>query len=166
MSRIRSKGNSSTEGAFTKLLRELQIKGWRRHSQLPGKPDFVFRKERLTIFIHGCFWHGCPRCYRMPEQNRPYWHEKIGKNRARDRRVARLLRKQGYAVLTFWECQLTRGRAAVAVTRLLMAIDSARSKLSSDADRTAREHTRRALFPKLTNSNVHCDPKFVATTNH
>ena len=55
-----SKGNRSTEGRFTEILRRKKLKGWRRGLLLYGKPDFVFIKARIAVFIDGCFWHGCP----------------------------------------------------------------------------------------------------------
>jgi len=59
MASIRSRGNASTEQAFTRLLRREGISGWRRHASLPGKPDFVFRKDRLAIFVDG--WGSIPK---------------------------------------------------------------------------------------------------------
>jgi len=53
MAAIRSKGNKDTELAFLKLLRAGGIKGWRRHAVLPGRPDFVFRRQRVAIFVDG-----------------------------------------------------------------------------------------------------------------
>jgi len=53
MSRIRGKGNKSTEIKLLKLFRKHGIKGWRRHQPLTGKPDFVFSKEGLAIFVNG-----------------------------------------------------------------------------------------------------------------
>ena len=103
MASIRSKGNATTERAFVRVLRKARICGWRRHVGLPGKPDFVFRQNRIAVFVDGCFWHGCPRCYRLPEDNRPYWREKVRSNRLRDRRNARRLRTKGWKVLRFWE---------------------------------------------------------------
>ena len=55
MQAIRAKGNKSTELKMVKLFRENKITGWRRHLPLPGKPDFTFRKEKLTLFVDGCF---------------------------------------------------------------------------------------------------------------
>jgi DNA mismatch endonuclease (patch repair protein) len=106
MTSIRSKGNATTEGAFLRLLRNAKISGWRRHLNLPGKPDFVFHSRRLAVFIDGCFWHGCPRCYRMPEDNRPYWKAKVLSNRRRDRRRTRELRLLNWRVLRIWEHSL------------------------------------------------------------
>src|SRR6266513_1852866 len=123
MASIRSKGNATTERAFLRLLREARICGWRRHLNLPGKPDFVFRSRHLAVFIDGCFWHGCPRCYRMPEDNRPYWRKKVLTNRIRDKRNARNLRIMGWKVLRFWEHSLRaeKGRTN-ALSKLLKAM--------------------------------------------
>ena len=60
MSRIRGRGNKDTEIALAKLLRANDISGWRRNQALIGKPDFIFRRERVAVFVDGCFWHGCP----------------------------------------------------------------------------------------------------------
>jgi DNA mismatch endonuclease, patch repair protein len=106
MASIRSTGNKTTEVRFRELLRDAQISGWRRHLKLPGKPDFVFRKERVAIFIDGCFWHGCPRCYKMPGDNRRYWRTKVNANRCRDRKNAALLRSLGWRVMRVWEHSL------------------------------------------------------------
>src|SRR5437016_438786 len=67
MSRIRSHGNAATELRFITLLKGAGIIGWRRQHRLHGKPDFVFLKFRLAVFVDGCFWHGCPRCYGEPK---------------------------------------------------------------------------------------------------
>ena len=64
MSRIRGKGNKSTEIKLLKLFKENVIKGWRRHIPLIGRPDFIFRNERLAVYVDGCFWHKCPKCYK------------------------------------------------------------------------------------------------------
>lgn len=103
MSRIRSTGNETTEGALAAAFRAARIKGWRRHTSLPGRPDFAFPRSRVAVFVHGCFWHGCPRCYRKPQTNRSYWSAKVARNRARDRIVRRLLRSLGWRIVTAWE---------------------------------------------------------------
>ena len=108
MSRIRGKGNWSTEIKLLKLFREHGIKGWRRHQPITGKPDFVFRKERLAVFVDGCFWHGCPTCYIKPKQNAEFWEKKIGGNIRRDRKVSRQLRAEGWSVCRVWECKLKK----------------------------------------------------------
>lgn len=106
MARIRSQGNKATELRLISIFHEAHITGWRRKQPLLGKPDFVFRKQRLAVFVDGCFWHGCSKCYRRPASNQTYWDEKIQRNQKRDRQVTRELRKAGWQVLRIWEHQL------------------------------------------------------------
>lgn len=122
MSRIRSQGNKDTELRLISIFREARITGWRRKQPLFGKPDFVFRKQRLAVFVDGCFWHGCPRCYRRPASNQTYWDEKVQRNQKRDLQVTRELRRAGWHVLRIWEHQLSekeRGRLIKRVSRAL-----------------------------------------------
>jgi DNA mismatch endonuclease (patch repair protein) len=106
MSRIRGRGNKDTELALVALFRRHRIRGWRRHTAVFGKPDFVFLECRVTVFVDGCFWHGCPRCYRRPDSNQKYWDKKFRRNRQRDRFVSRELRKRGWRVFRIWAHQL------------------------------------------------------------
>ncbi len=113
MAQVRSRGNLSTEEALAKAFRRLGIAGWRRH--LPVKignrsvrPDFVFRQARLVVFVHGCFWHGCPRHGTTPSTRRSFWVPKLTANKARDRHVERALRRQGWTVVRIWEHSLRR----------------------------------------------------------
>jgi DNA mismatch endonuclease, patch repair protein len=108
MSRIRGHGNKDTELALMKLFRRHHITGWRRNQKVFGKPDFLFRRNRLAIFVDGCFWHGCPGCYRRPKSNRKFWDTKIARNRERDREVSCELRNLGWRVLRIWEHVLAR----------------------------------------------------------
>ncbi|HYE30803.1 MAG TPA: very short patch repair endonuclease [Methylomirabilota bacterium] len=108
MSRIRSNGNRSTELKLLKLLRGSGITGWRRNSKLFGRPDFVFPKERVAIFVDGCFWHGCKRCYRRPGTSQTYWDAKVERNRARDLAVVKALRGKEWKVLRVWEHELKK----------------------------------------------------------
>lgn len=123
MASIRSKGNRTTEARFVELLRAAHVSGWRRHQNLPGRPDFTFQEKRLAVFVDGCFWHGCPRCYRLPEDNRPYWRQKVLTNRCRDQRNARQLRLKGWKILRVWEHALEdnkrRGRTLQALRKAL-----------------------------------------------
>jgi len=82
---------------------------------LPGKPDLVFVSRRKVIFVHGCFWHGHRGCVQAerPSSNTDYWHRKLDRNIARDRRNAAALRRGGWCVLVVWECQ-TRDKEALA----------------------------------------------------
>lgn len=113
MAAIRSTGNKDTELRFLAMMRRNGITGWRRHAKLPGRPDFLFRQARVAVFIDGCFWHGCARCYRAPNSNAHYWGPKIERNRARDKKTTRVLREAGWRVLRFWECSLQRESAVV-----------------------------------------------------
>lgn len=107
MARVRSTGNRTTERRLGSLLRRARLAGWRRHKSLPGRPDFAWANAKVAVFVDGCFWHGhdCGRNVR-PETNARAWRKKINGNKARDRRVSRLLRKQGWSVIRIWECQL------------------------------------------------------------
>lgn len=103
MSAVRSSGNKSTEERLISIMRLHNITGWRRGYPLHGKPDFVFPKSRLVVFVDGCFWHGCPRCYVEPISNAEYWSGKIRRNVLRDKRNVRLLRAKGWSVMRIWE---------------------------------------------------------------
>ena len=103
MAQVKSSGAKSTEERFRSMLRDHRITGWRRNYPLHGKPDFVFPKQRVVVFVDGCFWHGHPEKCRMPETNREYWEKKIGRNITRDRKVTRALREKGWKVLRIWE---------------------------------------------------------------
>lgn len=106
MAAIHSTGNRDTEVRLASILRAHRITGWRRHQPLPGKPDFVFHRQRLAVFVDGCFWHGCPRHGRKPLSNRGYWLRKLRRNQRRDDDVSRTLRKAGWAVVRVWEHEL------------------------------------------------------------
>ena len=122
MSRIRSRGNKDTELALAILFRAHKIKGWRRHQNIFGKPDFAFRRERLAIFVDGCFWHGCPKHCKLPSGNRMFWEKKLSTNRERDRRVNRELRKLGWRVIRIWEHDLARrGDRCIGKIKLALA---------------------------------------------
>lgn len=120
MALVRSSGNKQTELRLIEIFREFGIKGWRRNEKLPGKPDFVFRRQRLVVFIDGCFWHGCPKCYRRPQSNKEYWDAKVASNRRRDRSVVRQLKESGWKVVRLWQHQLGhKPRVAGLVNRAL-----------------------------------------------
>jgi DNA mismatch endonuclease, patch repair protein len=109
MSRVRSRGNETTEARLALFLRKSGIHGWRRHHPALGLPDFAWPTRRLAVFVDGCFWHGhtCGKNV-SPKTNAAEWREKICRNQARDRRVARILRRQRWRVVRIWECQLAQ----------------------------------------------------------
>ena len=106
MSQVRGQGNIQTEEYVAKIIRSARITGWRRHLQIPGRPDFAFKKQKVAVFVDSCFWHGCPRCFRLPKQNRAFWKAKIEGNRRRDRSVNGRLRRLGWKVIRIRECGL------------------------------------------------------------
>jgi DNA mismatch endonuclease (patch repair protein) len=82
-------------------------------TDLPGRPDIVFREKRIAVFIDGSFWHG----WRFPlwqGKLTPKWAEKIAANRSRDQRNFRSLRRLGWKVMRIWEHQIERDAAACA----------------------------------------------------
>lgn len=125
MRAIRSSGNRTTEIRLTSLLRQDRLRGWKLHpSNVLGKPDLLIPKARVAVFVDGCFWHACPRCGHIPKTNRTYWRVKIARNRARDARNTRMLRKSGFHVIRLWECDLRRRpKACLARIRRAIQID-------------------------------------------
>lgn len=100
-----------------KVRRAVHRAGFRyrlHRADLPGKPDLIFPRFRLAVFVHGCFWHwhGCKRS-RMPEANNAYWTRKIARNVERDKRNLAALGEQGWESRVIWECELNAGIAGL-----------------------------------------------------
>jgi DNA mismatch endonuclease, patch repair protein len=121
MSRIRGRGNKDTELAMAKLFRRHDITGWRRNQPLFGKPDFVFSKSKITVFVDGCFWHSCPRHATKPKNNRAFWQRKLSANKKRDQLVNLTLRRAGWSVVRIWECALKKS-PQLCVQKILRAL--------------------------------------------
>jgi DNA mismatch endonuclease, patch repair protein len=180
MSRIRSRGNKDTELALVRVFRAHGITGWRRHIQIriaergtrndrgvraagssfrvpPSalsifsvRPDFVFPRLKLAVFVDGCFWHGCPQHGTRPKGNAAFWRRKFAANIARDRLVTRTLRRAGWRVLRIWEHTLrwaTRKRggrnAERGMGRLVGRLQNALASSRRPAPRTARRTSQR-----------------------
>ncbi|HEX3799669.1 MAG TPA: very short patch repair endonuclease [Verrucomicrobiae bacterium] len=122
MSCIRGRGNKETEIALARLLRQNRIHGWRRHFCIFGRPDFAFPKQKLAMFVDGCFWHACPKHFNMPVNNRAFWKKKLTANKLRDKLVARTLRSQGWRVLRIWEHDLVRKKISRLPPRILRSL--------------------------------------------
>jgi DNA mismatch endonuclease, patch repair protein len=120
MSRIRSNGNYTTELRFLRLMRLYKIAGWRRRSKLPGRPDFVFTKRKVAVFIDGDFWHGNPKKFRVPKSNSDYWQQKILGNQKRDGEINKELKRLGWRVIRFWESSLSDEEAIIGQLNLLL----------------------------------------------
>jgi len=107
MAAIRSKNNRSTELRLRMALVRAGIDGWEANvSELPGKPDIFFREHQIAVFVDGCFWHGCPKCGHYPKTRSNFWKTKILRNKERDKKNSRQLRKKGIKVINIWEHSL------------------------------------------------------------
>lgn len=111
----RSYNMSRIKGKDTKpelLVRKyLHAQGYRyklHDKTLPGKPDLVLPKHKTVIFIHGCFWHGHNNCkyFTIPKTRTEWWTEKINKNKANDEKAIKELKRNGWKIITVWECKL------------------------------------------------------------
>ena len=125
-SKIMAAVKSADTGPEMLIRRALHRLGYRyglHRNDLPGKPDLVFRSRRKVVFVHGCFWHGhnCKKG-RLPKTRIEFWTEKISKNRARDRRSVRELRKYGWSSITIWQCQ-TRSQQKI-VDKIVRFLES------------------------------------------
>ena len=103
-------------------LRVESEKGTLKSVAFKVRPDFVFRELRVAVFVDGCFWHGCPKCYIRPGQNRKFWDAKHAGNKERDRKVNRALKAAGWRVLRIWEHEMGRKGRAGLVRKLERAL--------------------------------------------
>ncbi len=80
-----------------------------------GKPDFIFPKQKIALFVDGCFWHGCPlpKHSNLPKNNQEFWTKKLQQNKDRDKFVTRELRKMGWVVVRVWEHELKKPEKVV-----------------------------------------------------
>ena len=116
MSRIRGK-NTKPEKFIRSSLHNLGFR-FRLHAKnLPGKPDLVLPKYRTVIFVHGCFWHGhdC-HLFKWPSTRKEFWRKKITRNQEKDLETLSSLKKEGWRVLTVWECAV-KGRTRIPIKK-------------------------------------------------
>ena len=125
MGRVQQK-DTAAETAVGAVLRGLGAAYRKNVRALPGSPDFANRKRRWAVFVNGCFWHGHTGCYRAtaPKGNNAFWVAKFARNRARDAKAVRALRKAGFRVAIVWECQ-----AEAAGRKLLKVLEPRRIDL-------------------------------------
>ena len=98
---------------------------YRLHSKrIPGRPDIAFGLAKLAVFVDGCFWHGCPRCYTPPGTNASFWRAKLRANRKRRVQVRKALRAIGWIHREVWECEIEQDPTRVA--KRLQSVVSAR----------------------------------------
>jgi DNA mismatch endonuclease (patch repair protein) len=120
------KANKGADTAPELRLRSaLHALGWRyrvnfrlKFSEAAVRPDIVFTRRRVAVFIDGCFWHGCPVHMSWPKRNAAFWKQKIEANRARDEMQDRLLREAGWTVVRLWEHQLDEDALELVVSAL------------------------------------------------
>lgn len=106
MSRIRSKWTVQ-EVKIHNYLKGNKIKH-KMHPRLTGRPDILLTDTNVVVFLHGCFWHKCPKCYKEPKSRKDYWLPKIDNNLKRDKKYARILKLEGYKVLKLWEHEVKK----------------------------------------------------------
>ncbi len=116
MSQIKSKWTTP------ELIIHNKLKGYKiahkMHPKIKGNPDIILLKSKTAIFIDGCFWHKCPKCFIEPATNKEFWSNKINKNRIRDFKNNQILRKNGWAVMHIWEHQIKNG---IKITDILIS---------------------------------------------
>ena len=120
MSRIRSQ-NTKPELLVRKFLHANGFRYSLNNKKLPGKPDIVLTKYKTIIFIHGCFWHGHKSCkyFVVPKTRTKWWTDKINRNKANDEKAVRALKKDGWKIITLWECKLKPAKAEKTLSLLV-----------------------------------------------
>ena len=112
MSSIRGK-NTKPEIKIRKLVWAAG-KRYRIHDKtIYGTPDLSNKKKKLAVFIDGCFWHGCNRCYKEPASNIEYWRNKIISNKKRRIKVRKKLKTENWHLLEFWEHEVNSNPEAI-----------------------------------------------------
>ena len=111
-----------------RLFRKNKVAGWRRNYDLQGKPDFVFPKDKVIVFVDGCFWHGHTCLKPRDSLKKGFWKEKIERNKERDKLVCKSLRKEGWKVVRVWECEIEKGRYRRKLTLIKNYLEIPRSK--------------------------------------
>lgn len=104
MSNIKSKWTSQ-ERKLHNYLKGKKIKH-KMHPKIAGNPDIILKEKKIAIFLNGCFWHRCPKCYKEPKSNKSYWLPKIEGNVKRDRKNAKILKSKGYNIIYIWEHEI------------------------------------------------------------
>ena len=123
LAQVRSTG-THPEMLLRKLLWQNGLRGYRKHPPLPGKPDLIFPRHKLAVFVDGCFWHGCPIHFKMPTNNADYWASKIDRNQKRDHLIRETLERINYRVLRLWEHEVKRDPAST-LRKVVEATNSA-----------------------------------------
>ncbi len=112
-SKVMSANKGKDTGPELELRRNLWkngLRGYRIHPKnIPGRPDIAYTRYKLAIFMHGCFWHRCPKCnLHLPKSHTQFWEDKFQKNVERDIKKKIELESLGWKVLVIWECELIK----------------------------------------------------------
>jgi DNA mismatch endonuclease (patch repair protein) len=120
MSRVKSK-NTTPEMRVRRAAHAQGLRFRLHRADLPGRPDLVFPKHRVAMFVHGCFWHRHPGCAKAstPKSQPEFWRSKFDANVARDVRVEAELEALGWRVVTVWECETKTDELASQVLALI-----------------------------------------------
>jgi DNA mismatch endonuclease (patch repair protein) len=107
MSRIRGK-NTGIECALQRGLNKEGLKHKSHYQVGPGTTsiDIAFTSKKIAVFVDGCFWHGCPKHYKIPKKK--FWINKIERNKLRDRKIRARLKRNDWVILRFWEHELRK----------------------------------------------------------
>ena len=124
MRNIKSSGNASTEGKIIAFFRSHNIVGWRRKYKIYGKPDIVFCKQKIAIFLDGCFLHGHDCRNTIPKQNAEFWEKKRQCNILRDADVTEHLENLGWTVIRIWECELRKKNEPILLEKLKLLLEN------------------------------------------
>ena len=106
MRQVKSKKNKSTELRLIKIFKENGVTGWKRNYPVKGHPVFVFLKQRIAVFVDGCFWHGHDCRNTRPSANEEFWRKKRERNIKHDKEITELFESRGWTVIRIWECEL------------------------------------------------------------
>ncbi|MDD3013714.1 MAG: very short patch repair endonuclease [Candidatus Gastranaerophilales bacterium] len=142
----RSKMMAGIKGKDTKpekiIRKGLFARGYRyklHDKTLPGKPDIIFPKKKILIFVHGCFWHkhNC-HLFKWPSSRQDFWKEKIEGNYKRDKENIKTLENAEWRVLIIWECAL-KGKTKLSEDDALNSIEDWIKSNTKEMQITGRE---------------------------
>ena len=130
--------DTAPECAVRRIAHRMGLRFRLRRKNLPGRPDLVFPKHRLAVFVHGCFWHQHDECQyaHIPKSRTEYWKAKFARNVERDKENEEALRSLGWNVLVVWECEV--GDEEGVEERLKAAIRSSGTNLDMGKNRSCQ----------------------------
>ena len=124
MRQVKSKKNKSTELRLIEIFKQNGVTGWRRNYPVKGRPDFVFPKRKIAVFVDGCFWHGHDCRNTRPVDNQSYWQQKQERNMKHDQEVSAMFEMRGWTVLRIWECELKKNNTQNLILRFKHAFNN------------------------------------------